>query len=137
LIAVGVAWAAAQDGTASDALEGGGAINSKDNVIVRGRWAYDGGHTGWSEIHATRIVQKVENIPNDLKTFEDFRERWCERLSEVPHVDPVGVHPVDQPPLTPPQQTVYDNQQKPENQWTLHPEVDGCEPTGDGHPDLR
>jgi hypothetical protein len=137
LIAVGVAWAAAQDGTASDALEGGGTVNSKDKVIVRGRWAYDGGHTGWSEIHATRIVQKVENIPNDLKAFEDFRERWCERLSEVPHVAPVSVHPVDQPPLTPPQQTVYDNQQKPENQWTLHPEVDGCEPTGDGNPDLR
>ena len=36
LIAVGVAWAAAQDGTASDALEGGGTINSKDQVIVRG-----------------------------------------------------------------------------------------------------
>jgi hypothetical protein len=137
LIAVGIAWAAARDGTASDALEGGGTINSKDKVIVRGRWAYDGGHTGWPEIHATRIVQKVENIPNDLKAFEAFREHWCELLSEVPHVIPADVHPADQPPLTPPQQTVYDNQQKPENQWTFHPEVDGCEPTGDGDPDLR
>lgn len=137
LIAVGVAWATADDGSAADALQGGGVINSKDKVIVRGRWAYDGGHNGWSEIHATRIVQKVDYIPSDPKEFDDFREHWCELLSEVPHPDPAGVDPADRPPLTPSQQTIYDNQQRPENQWTLHPEVDGCEPADEGASDLR
>ena len=37
--------------------------------------------------------------------FRDYQKRWCERLSEVPHVDDTGVHP-----LTPEQQAVADNQ---------------------------
>ena len=55
--------------------------------------------------------------------FRAYLTRWCERLSEVPHVEDPGGHP-----LTPEQQTVADNQQAPENQWVFHPEVDGCKP---------
>ncbi len=125
LIAVGIAWAAAKDGSDSDALVGGGHVDGKEWVVVRGRWAYDGGHSGWSEVHATRIVQKIDrnDVPTDSTRFRDYQKRWCERLSEVPHVEVPGVHP-----LTPEQQTVADNQQAPENQWVLHPEVDGCAP---------
>ncbi len=125
LIAVGIAWAAAKGGADTDAVVGGGHVASKDWVVVRGRWAYDGGHSGWSEVHATRIVQKVNSydVPTDVLGFRAYQKRWCERLSEVPHVDVPGVHP-----LTPEQQAVADNQGAPEHQWVLHPEIDGCEP---------
>ena len=125
LAAVAIAWAAATDGSDSDALVGGGHVASKDWVVVRGRWAYDGGHTGWCEVHATRIVQKIDrgDVPTDPTEFRAYLTRWCERLSEVPHVEDPGVHPP-----TPEQQTVADNQQSPENQWVFHPEIDGCQP---------
>jgi hypothetical protein len=59
----------------------------------------------------------------DPAAFRDYQKRWCDRLSEIPHVEEVGVHP-----LTPAQQAVADNQRAPENQWVLHPEIDGCQP---------
>jgi len=129
LIAVGIAWAAATDGSDADAIVGGGHVISKDWVVLRGRWAYDGGHSGWSEIHATRIVQKIDkyDVPTDVLKFREYQKRWCELLSEMPHVDVNGLKP-----LTPEQQAVADNQNAPENQWVLHPEIDGCDP-GDGH----
>ena len=134
LIAVGVAWASATDGSDSDALIGGGHVAGKDWVVVRGRWVYDGGHTGWTEIHATRIVQKIDrsDVPTDPTEFRSYLTRWCERLSEVPHVQEPGVHP-----LTPEQQAVADNQQAPENQWVHHPEVDGCEPSDPHNTPIR
>lgn len=127
LIAVAAAWAAAKDGNPDDALQGGGTISSKDQVIVRGRWCYDGGHSGWNEVHATRIVQKVFNVPQTAAEFEKFRQQWCDRMGEVPHIESPGLKP-----LSPPAAKTYDNQQKPENQWTLHPDVDGCLPDDDG-----
>ena len=123
LVALAAAWAAASDGNVGDALVGGGTINSKDQVIVRGRWTYDGGHTGWNEIHATRIVQKVDNIPVNRAEFEKFRQTWCDRMSEIPRVTDPGLKT-----LSPAEQATYDNQQRPENQWTLHPDIDGCSP---------
>ncbi|HEV8081893.1 MAG TPA: hypothetical protein VGP55_01755 [Chitinophagaceae bacterium] len=127
LIALAAAWANADDGNVADALEGGGSIGSKDKIILRGRWAYDGGHAGYNEVHATRTVQKVYNIPQDPKEFENFRLEWCAKMSEIPRVEDIGVHP-----LTPTEQATHDNQQKPENQWTFHPDIDGCLPNDDG-----
>ena len=123
LAAVLAAWAAADDGNLADALQGGGTITNKDWVIVRGRWAYDGGHDGYNEVHATRIIQKVYNVPPDPTAFKKFLTDWCDRMSEVPHVEVPGVRPLDAPAGA-----TFDNQQKPENGWTLHPDVDGCAP---------
>jgi len=136
LIILAKAWADAKDGDPSDALEGGGTISSKDQVIAGGRWAYDGGHDGYNEFHATRTVQKVAYVPKDLAGFEDFRKRWCNEQNKVPHTDPNGNSPPVSvpkssqpgPPLTAIQRETYDNQRLPENQWVLHPDVDGCEP---------
>lgn len=130
LAAVGIAWAAAKDGTPEGALVGGGTISSKEWVVLRGRWVYDGGHQGWNEVHATRVVQKVDrkDVPSDPAAFRDYWKRWCERLGEVPHAGTTSAA------LTPEQQTVADNQQAPENQWVLHPEVDGCEGSTDDDP---
>jgi len=109
-------------------LQGGGTVSSKEWVVVRGRWTFDSGHDGWNEIHATRIVQKIDraDVPMDPNGFRDYWKRWCTRLSEVPQVIDAGLHP-----LTPEQQAVADNQAQPENQWVMHPEVDGCVHNGD------
>ena len=74
---------------------------------------------------ATRVVQKISrnDVPMDTAGFRNYWKSWCERLSEVPHVQGPDLHP-----LTPEQQAVVDNQNKPENQWVLHPEVDSCTP---------
>ena len=91
-------------------------------------------------MHATRTVQKVAYIPNDAAGFADFHKRWCNEQNKVPHTNPAGNSPAGStpkgappgPPLTPKQRDTYENQQKPENQWVLHPDVDGCDP---GHDD--
>jgi hypothetical protein len=129
LALVALAWATADDGSLEGALQGGGTIAAKDWVIVRGRWVYDGGHSGWNEVHATRIIQKVYNVPPGPAEFKKFLDDWCGRMSEVPHFDYPGVGP-----LEPPAQVTFDNQQKPENDWTMHPEVDGCEPEEEWEP---
>ena len=132
LLAVAIAWAAAADGDDADALVGGGHVSPKDWVVARGRWVYDGGHEGWNEMHATRTVQKVDrnDVPADRAAFAAYLNRWCVRLSEVPHVVVPGVRP-----LTPEQQAVADNQGSPEHQWAAHPEIDGCEPGRRDHDD--
>jgi hypothetical protein len=143
LLLIAKAWAAAKDGDPADALEGGGTITSKDQVIVGGRWTYDGGHEGWNEFHAARTIQKVAYVPNDYAGFEAFRKAWCHEQEKVPHTDPDGNSPPGSapknapsgPPLTPIQQQTYDSQQRPENRWVLHPEIDGCVPPDDlDHP---
>jgi hypothetical protein len=74
-------------------------------------------------VHATRRVQKIDksDVPVAAAAFKDYWKRWCERLAEVPQVVVPGVRP-----LSPEQQAVADNQSRPEHQWTLHPEIDGC-----------
>jgi hypothetical protein len=130
LLAVIAAWASADDGTQADALAdpAAGEVRPKDAIIVKGRWAYDGGHDGYNEIHAVRILQKVAWVPTTKAEFEAFQKRWCEKLGEVPHSDTPG-----QPPKNPTsrQQAVYVAQQRPENMWRWHPEIDGCRPTSD------
>lgn len=139
LVIIAKAWASAKDGDPADALEGGGTISSKDQVIAGGRWTFDGAHDGYNEFHATRIVQKVAYVPKDEAGFADFYKRWCKEQGKVPHTDPDGnslpgstpKSAPPGPPLTPGQRETFDNQQRPENQWVLHPDVDGCEPWND------
>jgi hypothetical protein len=52
LVLLAVAWAAASSGSQDDALTDGGEVGPRDIVVLRGRWAYDGGHSGYNEVHA-------------------------------------------------------------------------------------
>jgi hypothetical protein len=138
LLAALAAWAAATDGSQASALTdpAAGEVKPGDSIIVKGRWAYDGGHDGYNEIHAVRILQKVAWVPQTKASFEEFQKAWCARLGEVPHSETVT--PVTFPPrygsrpltMTPEQKAVYDQQRQPENQWVFHPLVDGCAPSG-------
>ena len=114
-------------------------------MIAGGRWAYDGGHDGYNEFHATRTVQKVAYVPKDTAGFADYYKRWCNEKSKVPNTDPDGNSPPGSTPkssqpgptLTPKQRETYQNQQRPENQWVLHPDVDGCDPFRDAGGGIR
>ncbi|HEX8110737.1 MAG TPA: hypothetical protein VF516_23560 [Kofleriaceae bacterium] len=124
LAALGIAWAAGSDDNRS--FDGAGSLKRGDPVIIRGRWCYDASHSGWNEIHPVMSVQRIENDQDlDGPMFKDAIAQWCSLTGEVPPVTDPGVRPQG---MTPEQSTVYDNQQRPENQWVIHPYVDGCEP---------
>lgn len=125
LAALAAAWIAGADDNRS--FEGAGSLRRGESIIIRGRWCYDAGHTGWNEIHPVRSVQKLAGATDlDGGLLKDALARWCARTGEVPPPASPGARPTG---MTPAQGTVYDNQQRPENQWVLHPDVDGCAPT--------
>ena len=132
LIAAIIAWATADDGDMASA--GGAGIRLGDPIVVRGRWVYDSGHSGYNEIHAVRTVQITlpPPPPDDEAAFIQFRESWCSELAKVPPVPPVppgtGQPPPDDSGMTDDQQDTWDGQGKPENHWTYHPAIDGCAP---------
>ncbi|HEY0100867.1 MAG TPA: hypothetical protein VGB76_18110 [Pyrinomonadaceae bacterium] len=130
LLAVLLAWARNTSGSTDPAVVGGGTIGPKDRVIVRGSWVYDAGHQGWNEIHAVRIVQRVDHVPSDPTAFKDFLHRWCDRLAETPTSDgfPQGPLGAYKPQDVPAAELTLVSQRQPENQWEFHPLVDGCQP---------
>jgi hypothetical protein len=114
-------------------FDGGGDLKADDLVVIRGRWVYDAGHTGWNELHPVKHIQK---IPDDAAcqwaTFDDLRVRWCGEIAKIPPTPPVPPAPGTKPQgLTPDQDKTWDEQTKPENRWFFHPLVDGCEPDRD------
>jgi hypothetical protein len=90
-----------------------------DILVVSGTWVYDSAHEGWNEIHPIKHCQRVGRWSGgwdiDAKAA---RDHWCDAIGQASS------------PLT------HDNQQRPENQWTLHPVIDGCTPS-DGGPIIK
>ena len=132
LAAVLLAWLRNTEGSTNGALVDGGTIGPTNRVIVRGSWVYDSGHQGWNEIHAVRIVQRVENVPTDPAGFKLFLQTWCDVLHETPVTErpnpspfPIGVA---LPQSSPAAAATLDAQGRPENQWECHPLIDGCQP---------
>ncbi|MGW7527313.1 hypothetical protein [Streptomyces sp. NPDC054783] len=88
-----------------------------DVLLVKGRWVYDSGHSGWNELHPVTYCQKIVYIPNAPNNWinwsqgsgENLYRKWCSAVT------------VAQDPGT------VTQQQLPENQWHIHPDVDGCE----------
>lgn len=114
-----------------------GEIAIGDAVAVTGRWVWDAGHSGWPELHAVHTVQKLAIPPEllsgartDPKALDDFRRNVCHLVGEAPpnFGAPDAPRTVTQlAAMTPEQRTVHERQQEPENSWTIHPLIDGCE----------
>ena len=152
------AWLKARDGDYHDALTGSGDLSLGDLVLVKGRWVFDAGHKGHNEIHAVATIQKIPDSKDrpaeppaaaPVEEFDRFYRDWCGLAGEVPPDHQPGERPVG---MTSTQTIVYDNQQKPENRYAIHPDVDGCVPRrrpliraveprsvqrGDGNRDVR
>jgi hypothetical protein len=145
--AFATAWAAAQ---AFDDLFLTGPIAEQihvnDDVVVLGRWTWDAGHAGHCEFHPVKAIQKV-TLPDDIRDARDpaqpvpadkqdrishYHRRWERELNKAtPPADPRhpdGLTGTQLETLTPEQHEVYLNQQRPENQWQLHPLIDACVP---------
>lgn len=118
----GIVWAATHNGDINDVLDpSSGEMNVGDIVVVTGDWAYDAGHGGWNEIHPVRHVQVID-VPNKFNgataateiLVEEFKKEildpWCLQVT------------------TAGSDLVKEEQDKPENKWQIHPEIDGCEP---------
>ncbi len=149
--AAAVAWAAAQ---AYDDLFLTGPVKARihegDVVVVQGRWTWDSGHAGHMELHPVVAVAIAQGVPMggsdpvgpvapDVEArVKDLQDRWCRLLDEAPPpVAPPTLHgapPVPGAELTPDQQATAVAQQRPENQWSVHPLIDGCAPR---HGDIR
>jgi len=138
---IALSWALASGGDPADAGLPEGEIEiiredgtGGDYVLVRGDWVWDGGHgESWNEIHPVVSVQKIFPYagadavfkPDETKktTAQDienarriFRlKTWCLYSDQGMGLGvSVGI--------------VGTTQQKLEDQWEIHPDVDGCEP---------
>lgn len=98
----------------------------KDLLVVKGTWVFDTAHGGWNELHPIKHCQRIgtwddsweaafDSIANqvpagvtrDAKTYLDF---WCGAIEDVGSTET---------------QTA---QLRLENQWEIHPVIDGCKP---------
>jgi len=143
--AAGIAWAAAQ--AYDDAFLTGpvkAQIHQDQVIVVQGRWNWDAGHAGHMELHPVAAIAIAQGVPfgggdptvpldKDVeKRVEDLQGRWCRLLNEAPPpVPPPTLHgspPVPGADLSAAQQGTAAAQQRSENQWTIHPLIDGCAP---------
>ena len=137
LAALAIAWAAGSDDNRD--FDNAGSLSRGDAVIIRGRWVYDAGHSGWNEFHPVISVQKMseQEVKDNFEPgrswthFDDLYGRWCYQTGIVPPPADTGARPTG---MTPEQGAVYDAQQQPENQWEWHPLVDGCMPRHEDDP---
>jgi hypothetical protein len=94
----------------------GGPDDPVDLAYVYGRWVYDSLHTGWNELHPLHFMLKIgETTQGQLAGgnwppgLGDTRDRLDTQYQTI------------NSPGTP------QTQRQPENQWTLHPLLDGCQ----------
>ncbi|HEY0785111.1 MAG TPA: hypothetical protein VGD62_04520 [Acidobacteriaceae bacterium] len=91
----------------------GGELHPGDILVVAGSWVYDSGHqpSGWNEIHPIKFCTPLCNCkgvwPPDLNDLEAF---WATALGDATST------------------TTIELQNQPQNQWQVHPLLDGCEP---------
>lgn len=79
-----------------------------DILYVSGTWVYDPWHEGWNEIHPVKVCTKIGRWGGDWDTPPDVILRVRTQFTIAGSADT---------------QTA---QTRPENQWTVHPALDGC-----------
>jgi hypothetical protein len=95
--------------TNTDSNNGLGA--GADILFISGSWVYDPWHTGWNEIHPVKVCTKIGTWSGDWDLPPDviLRVRSQLDLAGAPETKAA--------------------QAKQENQWTVHPLLDGCSST--------
>jgi hypothetical protein len=92
-----------------------------DALVVKGHWVYDSGHRfplqlpllghqkpgAWNELHPITFCTKTTSDPGDVILF---RKRWRKAIDDATS------------PAT------LASQAQPQNQWQVHPLLDGCQP---------
>jgi len=129
IVAMGMANALADKGNPNDVNPHLGNLEQgKDVLVVQGTWVYDSAHEGWNEIHPIKQCQRIGQwgvSPPGAGTWQDFFKTlpagasqdvmtfvkfWCDAIAKAN--DPATVA----------------EQGKPQNQWQIHPVIDGCDP---------
>jgi hypothetical protein len=116
LLGLGIGAAVGSSDNASPADENpalGGDVHPGDILVVAGSWVYDSGHqpSGWNEIHPIKFCSPIGHYkgewPPNLTDLETF---WATALGDATST------------------TTIELQKQPQNQWQVHPILDGCEP---------
>jgi hypothetical protein len=137
LILMGMSNALNDKGNPNDVNSNLGNLEQgKDLLVVQGTWVYDSAHEGWNEIHPIKQCQRIgqwgappsaastwgdffdrlpPGVPRDLPTFIKF---WCDSITKAN--DPFTLA----------------EQKKPQNQWEIHPLIDGCDSGSDPPPPI-
>ena len=88
-----------------------GVSRGADLLVVMGTWVFDIVHEGWNEIHPIKLCERIGTWNGDWPpNIQDLETRWAKAVEDATA------------PLT------ASNQQRPENQWEVHPVIDGCTP---------
>jgi hypothetical protein len=113
-IGLGIGAAVGSSDNASPSDENpvlGGDVHPGEILVVAGSWVYDSGHSGFNEIHpikfCTPIGKNDGEWPANLNDLEIF---WATALGDATST------------------TTIELQKQPQNQWQVHPILDGCEP---------
>ena len=87
--------------------------------MVKGTWVYDNAHEGWNEIHPIKQCQRIQNSGGGLTGWpSDTPSRareWCKALDDAGSDATTAAQGLS------------------ENQWVIHPVIDGCRPVEGGH----
>ena len=115
ILAIAAAVALGERGSPTDVNSELDELHSyRDVLVVKGTWVYDSAHTGWNEIHPIKQCQRIDNSGGGLtgwpSDIEARAKRWCAALDDA------------QTNATTTAQAL------PENQWVIHPVIDGCRP---------
>jgi hypothetical protein len=120
IIVVGVVAALNDKGNPNDLDTNLGEIHANDPtgrgadlLVVKGTWVYDSAHEGWNEIHPIKHCQRIGTWGGNWAEVGDAKawaDGWCKILDRAS--DPATITA----------------QAKPENQWVIHPLIDGCDP---------
>ena len=91
----------------------GGDVHPGDILVVAGSWVYDSGHqpSGWNEIHPIKFCSPIGHWDGEWPAnIDELETLWGIALGDATST------------------TVIELQKLPQNQWQVHPILDGCEP---------
>jgi hypothetical protein len=125
-------------GDPTDISQSLGNLHAGDIVMVSGDWIYDGGHSGWNEIHAVHNCLKIASIIQtpDMNNPGCYPWSWPSDIGTDPDGNVLGLDTPDKVAAARTHfccaQSGADGAVKggsttdPANNWVIHPLVDGC-----------